>query len=140
MVISINLHFSELKCDKHQCSVALYFDGVNTCLFLDDLGMSSCRQKLAKHYSSVFKDILLYTYDKEPTNKALHEMYVPMLWKQVMDPDTVHKDVEINSPLDLFEKVIIVFTFKNDWKSFHSVKMWNIDHIVRFTFRLTKNV
>ena len=70
---------------------------------LDDLEI--CRQKLARHYDSFFTDVLLYTADEEPTNKALHEIYVPMTWKQVTDPETVHEDVEIKSPLALFQKV-----------------------------------
>ena len=73
-------------------------------LFADDI--LSCQRKLINYYDSIFSDITLYTSDGEPTNKALHEMYVPMLWKKVEDQQSIHKAVEINSPLELFEKVI----------------------------------
>ena len=91
-----------------------------TSFFLDDLGLASCRKKLAKHYDSFFTDVLLYTPDNEPTKKALHEIYVPMLWKKVRDPDTVRQDEEIKSPLNLFEKVTTTHCYiSNGSNCFH---------------------
>ena len=71
--------------------------------FVDDL--LSSQLKLAKYYDSFFTEIILYRSDKEPENKALREIYVPMVWKQIKDPNSADKDVEIKSPLELFKKV-----------------------------------
>ena len=72
--------------------------------FLDDL--DSCRRKIAEHYDSVFTDIILYSSDKESEKTAIHDLYVPMVWKKVDDPDTVMKDKDIDSPLSLFRQVV----------------------------------
>ena len=75
--------------------------------------LSSCQMKLVHYYES-FSDIQLYTYDKESDNKCFHDIYVPMVWKKVKDPDNIHKDAEINSPLELLNKVtkFILLTVK----------------------------
>ena len=67
--------------------------------------MKSCQKKLARHYGSYFTDIMMYTSDKEPSRRALHEIYVPMIWKHAQDPESTRNDVEINSPFALFEQV-----------------------------------
>ena len=69
----------------------------------DDL--LSSRMKLVNYYDSFFYDILMYTSDKEEDTKALHEIYVPMVWKKVEDPENIHQDIEINSPLELLKQV-----------------------------------
>ena len=71
-------------------------------LFLADL--SSCQMNLTKYYDG-FTDVQLYTNDKEEDHIAVDDIYVPMVWKKVEDPENIHKDVEINSPLELLNQV-----------------------------------
>ena len=66
--------------------------------------LSSCQMNLTKYYDG-FTDIQLYTNDKEEGHIALTDIYVEMVWKKVEDPENIHKDVEINSPLELLNQV-----------------------------------
>ena len=67
----------------------------------------SCQRKLASYYES-FGDIVLYTSDKEPAITALHDIYVPMVWKKVQDPEDVRKDLEFKSLNEMFNQVTII--------------------------------
>ena len=53
---------------------------------------------------------MLYSFGEESDKKALNEIYVPMMWKKVEDPDSAEKDRSINSPMELFEQVIELLT------------------------------
>ena len=56
---------------------------------------------------------MLYKLDDEPDVKALDDIYVPMEWKKVEDPDSSEKDKGIESPMELFKQVILLINPDN---------------------------
>ena len=70
---------------------------------VDDL--RSCQKKLVQYYDSNFTGVELYSAKKDSDLKPIHEIYVPMLWEVIGEPESAREYQELGSPLELLQKV-----------------------------------